>query len=76
MNNYCNAILYFSKITEKSETIQVKSVVDQCKGIVKTMPGQASPKLLLVDYDPGKARISDIIETLEGHGIYARAVGL
>lgn len=76
MATSCNAILYLGQFTRQSETLQVKNLVDQYQGIIKTMLGQASPKLLLVDYDPAKAKVIDIIKYLQARGIVAKVIGL
>ena len=74
--NYCNAILYMSQISELSETKRVKGLIDQCYGVVNTMLGQATPKLLLVDYDPAQAKMIDLVNFLKSRGIIAKIVGL
>lgn len=71
-----NAILYLGQFSTKSEVIRVKNLVDQYQGIINTMLGQATPKLLLVDYDPARTKITDVIRFLNARGIVAKAIGL
>ena len=76
MKHCCNVMLYIQQMVSQDQMAEVKKIVDTCKGIVNTMLGQTSAKLLLVDYDPDMVSGKEIIETLKGYGISAKLVGM
>ncbi|WP_455208017.1 hypothetical protein [Kaarinaea lacus] len=76
MKHCCNVMLYIQQFVSREQLAEAKNIVDTCKGIVNSMLGQASAKLLLVDYDPDMVSGKDIIDTLKGHGITAKLVGM
>jgi hypothetical protein len=69
-------MLYIQQFVSREQLAEAKKVVDACKGIVNTMFGQNSTKLLLVDYDPDMVSGKEILDTLRGHGIKAKLVGM
>lgn len=76
MKHCCNVMLYIQQFVSQEQMAEAKKIVDTCKGIVHSMLGQTSAKLLLVDYDPDMLSGMEIIETLKGHGINAKLVGM
>ena len=76
MENYSNVVLYIQQFADRQQLVGAKQIVDTCKGIVNSMLGQTSAKLLLVDYDPGIVSGKEILDTLKGHGISAKLVGM
>ncbi len=76
MKNYSNVVLYIQQFVDRQQLVGAKQIVDACKGIANSMLGQTSAKLLLVDYDPEIVSGSEILDTLKGHGISAKLVGL
>ena len=76
MKNCSNVVLYIQQFVDRQQLASAKQIVDTCKGIVNSMLGQTSAKLLLVDYDPSIVTGKEILDTLKGHGISAKLVGM
>lgn len=76
MKHCCNVMVYIQQFVSQEQLAEAKKIVDTCKGIVNSMLGQTSAKLLLVDYDPEVVSGKEIIDTLRGHGITAKLVGM
>ncbi|HEY5604566.1 MAG TPA: hypothetical protein VIM41_15800 [Gammaproteobacteria bacterium] len=79
--NHCSNVRvqiqqFVRQFVSREQLADAKKIVDACKGIVKIMPGQSSPRLLLVDCDPDMVSGKDIIDTLRGHGITAKLAGM
>ena len=76
MSHCTNVLLYIRQFVNREQLVEAKKKVDECKGIINTMLGQASANILLVDYDPQVVSGKDIIDSLRGHGITAKLVGM
>ena len=76
MKHCSNVMVYIQQFVSQEQMAEAKKIVDTCKGIVNSMLGQTSAKLLLVDYDPDVVSGKEIIETLKVHGISAKLVGM
>jgi len=76
MKHCCNVMVYIQQFVSQDQLVEAKRIVDTCKGIVNSMLGQTSARLLLVDYDPEMVSGVEIIATLKGHGITAKLVGM
>ena len=76
MKHCCNVMVYIQQFVSQEQLAEAKKIVDACKGIVNSMLGQTSAKLLLVDYDPDMVSGKEIIDTLKVHGISAKLVGM
>ena len=76
MKNCCNVMVYIQQYVDRQQLADAKQLVDTCKGIINSMLGQTSANLLLVDYDPDMVSGKEILDTLRGHGITAKLVGM
>lgn len=76
MKNCTNVLLYMRQLASREQLIEAKRKVDECKGIINTLLGQASANILLVDYDPQVVSGREIVDRLKAHGITAKLVGM
>ena len=69
-------MVYIQQFVDHQQLADAKQIVDTCKGIINSMLGQTSANLLLVDYDTEMVSGKAILDTLRGHGITAKLVGI
>ena len=76
MKHNSNVLIYIQDKVNRDQLQEIKSFLDQCVGVVKTMVGQSNAKLLVVDYNPREIVSTGIFSALSGRGIKARLVGM
>jgi hypothetical protein len=71
-----NVLLRISGELGAIQKANLKQVVDEHCGVIRTSDGARSDHLILVDYDPFATTAQQILATVRGRGCDARLIGL